>query len=107
MTQYVNTFVNDLIKASKGIVSSSLISPQDIEPIIQQATSNNLTPLFTLTDRVPSYSALNSFLTISGLSVLIPVTPRTSFTAYYIHPFPHKTNKTFYTLQIQHSVILR
>jgi len=107
ITQYINSFVSDLIAASKGTVSESLISPQDIDLILKQAASHKLHPLFTLTDRVPFYSTLKSFLTISGLSVFIPMEPRTSFTAYYIHPFPHKTNNTFFTLQLQHSLILK
>ncbi|ROT82717.1 hypothetical protein C7M84_024113 [Penaeus vannamei] len=66
-------------KASKGTVSESLISPQDIDLILKQAASHKLHPLFTLTDRVPFYSTLKSFLTISGHTITTP--PPTFMTA--------------------------
>ncbi|ROT65768.1 hypothetical protein C7M84_016256 [Penaeus vannamei] len=67
------------VPASKGTVSESLISPQDIDLILKQAASHKLHPLFTLTDRVPFYSTLKSFLTISGHTITTP--PPTFMTA--------------------------
>ena len=44
---------------------------------------------------------------MSGLSILIPLNPTTSFKAYFVHPFPYPTNNTFYTIHLQHPLILK
>lgn len=92
ITLYIHSFITDPIAAQRDRFSP--------EHILQQAISHTLNPLVTLKERVPLYSALKSFLTISGPSVLIPMARPTSFNAYYIHPFLHKTNNTFFTLQL-------
>ena len=103
----LSSLISALVAAANGEVLPTLISPHDFVTILANISSYNVKPLFPLRQRTQFYATLKSHLTVSGLSIMIPLTPITTFKAYTVHPFPHTYNNSFYTLQVQHTLILK
>jgi len=107
ITQRLNSLATALIRAAHGEVSPDVISPVDMGAVLKRVSSFSVKTLFPLRQRTRFYASLRSFLTASGLSVIIPVRPSTIFRAYRVHPFPHKTNSSYYMVHVPHTFILR
>jgi len=107
ITRRVNDLATTLIRAAHGEVLPTLISYADMNAILRNVSSFSVKTLFPLGQRTRFYASLKSFLTVSGLSVIIPVRPPIVFKAYRVHPFPHKTNNSHYMVSVPHTFILR
>ena len=79
--------------ATKGIVEPTLISPADINTILQSIRlEDNVTPLFEPKVSPLFYATLSSYITPQGLSLVIPLAPRSTFKVYELNPFPEVIN---------------
>ncbi|XP_037782551.1 uncharacterized protein LOC119578943, partial [Penaeus monodon] len=74
--------------------------------VLQRVSSFSFKTLFPLRQPTRFYASLRSFLTASGLSVIIPVHPATIFRAYHVHPF-HTKHSSYYMVHVSHTFILR
>ena len=75
--------------ATKGIVEPTLISPTDINTILQPIRlKENVTPLFEPGISPLFYATLSAYITPQGLSLIIPLAPRSTFKVYELNPFP-------------------
>ncbi|XP_037803585.1 uncharacterized protein LOC119598009 [Penaeus monodon] len=105
---HLHTLVHDLILAVHGTVMPSLIPPTALATFVDRiSTTTPYRPLFSLTNITLLYSQLDSFITPHGLSIMIPLAPDTSFTAYRIHPFPLSLDNNVYVLSPDTDIILR
>ena len=95
ITLSAGIFQRDIIAAVRGSIYPSLISPSDIQPIIDTLlTQKNEIPLFQPTDLPAFYATITSYMTHEGLSIILPLHPDIILSAYGIHPFPHHDNIT-------------
>ena len=95
-----------IAEAAHGIVTSSLISPRDVHRLLNTIRYKfRINPLFNEQNITLFYSSLSSYLTTTGLSVLLPLQPKFSLTAHKIHPFPHRHNDSFVTLQAPDTIL--
>ena len=79
--------------ATKNIVEPTLISPADINTILQSIRlEDNVTPLFEPKVSPLFYATLSSYITPQGLSLVIPLAPRSTFKVYELNPFPEVIN---------------
>ena len=101
ITLAAGTYQRDIIAASRGQISPSLISPSDIHPILQKLlTDHNEIPLFQPSNLPSFYATLSSYVTPHGLSVILPIHPDMTLVAREVHPFPHYDNasETYITM---------
>ena len=82
-------FQTAVLHAAEGHVSKDLISPHDIRRTIHDLkASHNLQPLFRKNQYMLLYSCLTSYLTETGISILLPLQPPATLKGYILHPFP-------------------
>ena len=92
--------------AIHGTVTPSLLSPRDVRKIVKTVRmKHDKSPLFTTRNITLFYASLSSYLTVDGLSILLPLRPRVTLQAHRIHPFPHLQNNTLVTLVAPHLIL--
>ena len=110
VTHAASDLLAAVLLASNGQVTPKLITPHDFRNVIRNISldaDNPLVPLFPLSKRTLFYTSLHSYLTDEGLSILVPLKPSNTLEAFRIHTFPNKMNDTYYTLRVDHTIILK
>ena len=81
-----------MMAAAQGTVEPTLITPLDIQDILHKFQHETMIqPLFTPELSPVFYGTLTSYLTPSGLSILVPLKTAAKFTVHKLYPFPTKT----------------
>ena len=99
-------FQDAIISAIKGEVTRDLLSPTDIVNIYNNLTSVGAKPLFPPKQMNLLYACMSAYITGKGISILIPVKPETSYTAFSIHPFPTLLNGSYITLNAPDTILI-
>ena len=110
VTHAASDLLAAVLLAANGQVTPKLITPHDFRNVIRHISldvDNPLVPLFPLSRRTLFYTSLHSYLTKDGLSILLPLKPFNTLEAFRIHTFPSKRNDTYYTLRLDHTIILK
>ena len=85
--------VQAIMSAARGTVEPTLITPLDIQGILQtfrqEATGQ---PLFTPDLSPLFYSTLSSYITPNGLAIIVPLKPASPFNVHKLYPFPTEAN---------------
>ena len=95
-----------IIAAIKGEVTMSLLSPNDITNIYKNLTTAGAIPLFPPNQFNLLYACMTAYITRDGLSILIPIRPNTTYTAFSVHPFPKQINESFITLNAPDTILI-
>ena len=96
LTRIASNFLDDMILATRGQVSSSLIPLTMLKDVVSAAARKNkkLHPIFDGSDVMKYYPLLGAAVTRTHIVVTIPFEPSTLLTAYKLHPFPFQFKDT-------------
>ena len=97
-----------IMAAARGTVEPTLITPLDIQGILHKFKQETMgQPLFTPDLSPLFYSTLSSYLTPSGLAIIVPLKPASPFTVHKLYPFPTRTNGVVHlaTIKSQETVL--
>ncbi len=91
----METFIQDLVLANSGHVTSTLLSIPQLRKIIHTAKNNwNFNPFFDETNIALYYPLLNSYLNGSSVIIDIPILSELLYNIYKLIPFPMKMNNS-------------
>ena len=98
---------DDIILAVHGTVLPSLFPPKALQAVIYRIqTESEFRPLFSAGNFSLYYGQLKSFLSLCGLSILIPLQPIMTYNAYNVHPFPIIHNSTALTIESTDNLLI-
>ncbi len=91
----IETFIQDLVLANSGHVTSTLLSIPQLIKIIHTARNDwNFNPFFDKTNIALYYPLLNSYLNGSSVIIDIPFSSELLYNIYKLTPFPMKMNSS-------------
>ena len=94
------TFIQDLVLANAGHVTSTLLSIPQLVKIVDNAHRDwNFQSFFTKDSLSMYYPLLTSYLNDSAVVIDIPFSSELHYRIYQIRPFPMYFNGSFYTLE--------
>ena len=99
--------IDNLVDASRGKVTSSMMPVKDLQYALKFAESEyGLKPLFEFQGIAHYYPLLEAMLTSEEIVIHVPFQSLNVFEAHVIEPFPFSLNGTLMTLDIPHTVVL-
>ena len=95
-----HNFARAINLAAHGQVDHDLINVNEFTSILRRLNSLNVTTLFSTDTPMLFYNSLTSFITTKGLSIIVPVKPKSILKSYTTHELPHSFNNTFISLHL-------